>query len=138
MNNFIVLTRRPKIQFWNFQYTTKPCIVGVTKWFRSLSVGCLWLAITVQTHQRHKNYIARRCRPWRGGLVSIYFDIALLVWLFFCMGFICLYRYVHILENNKPDDFTDEGQMKLQLKIIQLLKLDLQRAIEFHDKLFIK
>ncbi|XP_026805055.1 protein unc-13 homolog 4B isoform X2 [Rhopalosiphum maidis] len=46
--------------------------------------------------------------------------------------------HVHILENNKPDDFTDEGQMKLQLKIIQLLKLDLQRAIEFHDKLFIK
>ncbi|XP_025200200.1 protein unc-13 homolog 4B-like isoform X2 [Melanaphis sacchari] len=46
--------------------------------------------------------------------------------------------HVHILENNKPDDFTDEGQMKLQLKIIQLLKLDLQKAIEFHNKLFIK
>ncbi|KAE9529780.1 hypothetical protein AGLY_011876 [Aphis glycines] len=42
--------------------------------------------------------------------------------------------HVHILENNKPDDFTDEGQMKLQLKIIQLLKLDLQRAVEFHNK----
>lgn len=48
------------------------------------------------------------------------------------------YRYVHILDNNKPYDFGDEGQMKLQLKIIQLLKLDLQRAIEYHNKLFIK
>lgn len=47
-------------------------------------------------------------------------------------------RHVHILENNKPDDFTDEGQMKLQLKIIQLLKLDLQKAVEFHNKIFIK
>lgn len=45
---------------------------------------------------------------------------------------------MHILENNKPDDFTDEGQMKLQLKIIQLLKLDLQKAVEFHNKIFIK
>ncbi|VVC40707.1 Hypothetical protein CINCED_3A013301 [Cinara cedri] len=46
--------------------------------------------------------------------------------------------HVHILENNKPEDFTEEGQMKLQLKIIQLLKLDLQKAVEFHNKLFIK
>jgi len=90
----------------------------------------------MRTHQRHKEYIARRCRPRSCGLVRIYFDIELLV--IFLLGFMYLYRHVHILENNKPDDFTDEGQMKLQLKIIQLLKLDLQRAVEFHDKLFIK
>ncbi|XP_025408650.1 protein unc-13 homolog 4B isoform X2 [Sipha flava] len=46
--------------------------------------------------------------------------------------------YVHVLENNAPDDFTEEGQMKLQLKITQHLKQDLQRAIEYHNKLFIK
>lgn len=45
---------------------------------------------------------------------------------------------MHILDNNKPVDFTEEGEMKLALKIIQLLKLDLQNALDYHNKLFIK
>ncbi|XP_050433740.1 protein unc-13 homolog 4B [Adelges cooleyi] len=46
--------------------------------------------------------------------------------------------YIHILEHNKPTDFTEEGQMKLQIKIIQYLKSDLQKALEFYNKIFIK
>lgn len=54
-----------------------------------------------------------------------------------CFSFLS-FRHVHIVENNKADDFTDEGLMKYQLKLIQLIKLDLQWAVEFYNKLFIK
>ncbi|XP_050543331.1 protein unc-13 homolog 4B isoform X2 [Daktulosphaira vitifoliae] len=46
--------------------------------------------------------------------------------------------YIHILEHNKPHDFTEEGQMKLHIKIIQHLKADLQKALDYYDKIFIK
>lgn len=44
--------------------------------------------------------------------------------------------FTHIVEHNKPEDNTDEAQLKQQIKIIQLIRTDLQRAIEFHDKIF--
>lgn len=44
----------------------------------------------------------------------------------------------HILENNKKAD--DSGISKLQnlIQIIQLVRSDLQKAIEFYDKLFLE
>ncbi|XP_015606405.1 protein unc-13 homolog 4B isoform X3 [Cephus cinctus] len=44
----------------------------------------------------------------------------------------------HILKNNTPESDSDEDVLKYHIKMIQLIRADLQRAIEFHDKLFIK
>lgn len=74
--------------------------------------------------------------PWIGNTVISFLlslQNALMKFLFHW-----LYRHVYILQNNKPHDFTQEGEMKLKLKIIQLFKLDLQRAIDFYNQLFIK
>lgn len=42
----------------------------------------------------------------------------------------------HIIENNARNDETDEGKLQYLIKIIQLVRTDLQKAIEFYDKIF--
>lgn len=42
----------------------------------------------------------------------------------------------HITENNKRPDETDVAKLQNMIQIIQLLRSDLQKAIEFYDKLF--
>lgn len=42
------------------------------------------------------------------------------------------------MDHNKPKDNTEKSQLLQQIKIIQLVRVDLQKAVEFHDKLFIK
>ncbi|XP_043272734.1 protein unc-13 homolog 4B isoform X3 [Venturia canescens] len=44
----------------------------------------------------------------------------------------------HILQNNTPESDTDEDAIKLHIKIIQLVRADLQRAAEVYDRMFIK
>ncbi|XP_012283294.1 protein unc-13 homolog 4B isoform X2 [Orussus abietinus] len=46
--------------------------------------------------------------------------------------------YDHIIHNNLPEDGSDEQALKTQIKVIQLIRADLQRAMEFYDKLFLK
>lgn len=42
----------------------------------------------------------------------------------------------HILENNKRPDETDLSKLQNLIQIIQLVRSDLQKAIEYYDKLF--
>lgn len=42
----------------------------------------------------------------------------------------------HILENNARNDNTDDGKLQYLIRIIQLIKIDLQKAIEYYDKMF--
>ncbi|KAJ8944670.1 hypothetical protein NQ318_015878 [Aromia moschata] len=42
----------------------------------------------------------------------------------------------HILENNKRPDETEISRLQNLIQIIQLVRSDLQKAIEFYDKLF--
>lgn len=42
----------------------------------------------------------------------------------------------HILENNKRPDETDLSKLQNLIQIIQLIRSDLQKAIEYYDKLF--
>lgn len=49
----------------------------------------------------------------------------------------CL-RFEHILNNNFPETETDEDALKYHIKVIQLIRADLQNAIDSYDKLFIK
>ncbi|XP_026666615.1 protein unc-13 homolog 4B isoform X1 [Ceratina calcarata] len=44
----------------------------------------------------------------------------------------------HILNNNFPESESDEDALKLHIKVIQLIRADLQSAIDNYDKLFIK
>ncbi|XP_021939432.1 protein unc-13 homolog 4B isoform X2 [Zootermopsis nevadensis] len=44
--------------------------------------------------------------------------------------------FFHILENNNSNDPSEEAQLNHLIRIIQLLRTDLQKAIEFHDRLF--
>ncbi|XP_034941538.1 protein unc-13 homolog 4B isoform X4 [Chelonus insularis] len=44
----------------------------------------------------------------------------------------------HILNNNSPESDTDDDALKYHIKVIQLVRADLQRAMEVYDKLFIK
>nr|CAD7408513.1 unnamed protein product [Timema cristinae] len=44
----------------------------------------------------------------------------------------------HLLENNSPEDSTDESRLKHLIKIIKLAKIDLQKAVEFYEKLFLE
>lgn len=41
-------------------------------------------------------------------------------------------------EKNKIENFTVEEQLKHQLKIIQLVKQDLQTAFKLHEQMFIR
>nr|CAD7201566.1 unnamed protein product [Timema douglasi] len=44
----------------------------------------------------------------------------------------------HLLENNSPDDSTDESRLKHLIKLVKLAKIDLQKAVEFYEKLFLE
>ncbi|XP_076762015.1 C2 and C2B_Munc13-like domain-containing protein staccato isoform X4 [Xylocopa sonorina] len=44
----------------------------------------------------------------------------------------------HILNNNVPQSESDEDALKYHIKVIQLIRADLQSAIDNYDKLFIK
>ncbi|XP_076230684.1 C2 and C2B_Munc13-like domain-containing protein staccato isoform X1 [Nomia melanderi] len=44
----------------------------------------------------------------------------------------------HILNNNSPESDSDEDALKYHIKVIQLVRADLQSAIDNYDKLFIK
>ncbi|CAK9823698.1 Protein unc-13 homolog 4B [Anthophora retusa] len=44
----------------------------------------------------------------------------------------------HILSNNLPESESDEDALKYHIKVIQLVRADLQNAIDYYDKLFIK
>lgn len=42
----------------------------------------------------------------------------------------------YILENNARHDETDDGKLRFFIKIVQLIRTDLQKAIEIYNKLF--
>lgn len=44
--------------------------------------------------------------------------------------------FTHILENNQPEDNTDEAKLKYLIKIITFVRGDLQKAVEHYDKIF--
>ncbi|XP_014272983.1 protein unc-13 homolog 4B isoform X1 [Halyomorpha halys] len=44
--------------------------------------------------------------------------------------------YDHILENNKPEDFSNEKVLQQAVKVIQLVRNDIQKGIEIFDKHF--
>ncbi|KAJ8682333.1 hypothetical protein QAD02_018125, partial [Eretmocerus hayati] len=44
----------------------------------------------------------------------------------------------YILSNNNSGNDSDEAALRYHIKVIQLIRLDLQRAMELHEKLFIK
>lgn len=48
------------------------------------------------------------------------------------------FRFEHILSNNYPESESDEDALKYHIKVIQLVRADLQNAIDNYDKLFIK
>ncbi|XP_014210937.1 protein unc-13 homolog 4B-like isoform X2 [Copidosoma floridanum] len=47
-------------------------------------------------------------------------------------------RFEYIVANNNLESDSDEEALKYHIKIIQLVRLDLQRAYELYEKLFIK
>jgi len=47
-------------------------------------------------------------------------------------------RFEYILNNNFPATDSDEDALRYHIKVIQLIRADLQKAIEHHDKVFIK
>nr|CAD7447691.1 unnamed protein product [Timema bartmani] len=47
-------------------------------------------------------------------------------------------RFGHLLENNSPEDSTDESRLKHLIKLVKLAKIDLQKAVEFYEKLFLE
>ncbi|XP_074096629.1 C2 and C2B_Munc13-like domain-containing protein staccato isoform X2 [Cotesia typhae] len=44
----------------------------------------------------------------------------------------------HILNNNTPESDSDDDALKYQIKVIQLIRADLQHAMEIYDRMFIK
>ncbi|KAI4490005.1 hypothetical protein M0804_004187 [Polistes exclamans] len=50
----------------------------------------------------------------------------------------CAEWYEHIKSNTTPETDSDEDVLRFQIKIIQLIRADLQRSIDHYDKLFIK
>lgn len=42
----------------------------------------------------------------------------------------------YVLENNAKHDETDDGKLQFLIKIVQLIRTDLQKAIEIYNKLF--
>lgn len=47
-------------------------------------------------------------------------------------------RFDHIVNNNGPETESDEDALKYHIKVIQLVRVDLQNAIDNYDKKFIK
>ncbi|XP_020290678.1 protein unc-13 homolog 4B isoform X2 [Pseudomyrmex gracilis] len=50
----------------------------------------------------------------------------------------CAEWFEHIINNNSPETDSDEDALKYYIKVIQLIRADLQKAIDNYDKLFIK
>ncbi|XP_025987263.2 protein unc-13 homolog 4B isoform X4 [Solenopsis invicta] len=50
----------------------------------------------------------------------------------------CAEWFEHVISNNSPDTESDEDALRYHIKIIQLIRADLQKAIDYYDKLFIK
>ncbi|XP_071625523.1 protein unc-13 homolog 4B isoform X1 [Temnothorax longispinosus] len=50
----------------------------------------------------------------------------------------CAEWFEHILSNNSPDTESDEDALRYHIKVIQLIRADLQKAIDYYDKLFIR
>ncbi|XP_076293946.1 C2 and C2B_Munc13-like domain-containing protein staccato isoform X2 [Lasioglossum baleicum] len=46
--------------------------------------------------------------------------------------------FEHILNNNSPENESDEAALKYHIKVIQIVRADLQSAIDNYDKMFIK
>ncbi|KAG7190822.1 hypothetical protein KM043_006889 [Ampulex compressa] len=46
--------------------------------------------------------------------------------------------FEHIMNNNSPETESDEDALRHHIKIIQLIRADLQRSIDHYDKFFIK
>lgn len=44
--------------------------------------------------------------------------------------------FVHILENNECKDKTEEARLQHLIRVIQLVRSDLQRATEYYDRVF--
>lgn len=47
-------------------------------------------------------------------------------------------RFDYIVANNNLEGDTDEEALKYHIRIIQLIRIDLQRAMEIYEKLFVK
>lgn len=47
-------------------------------------------------------------------------------------------RFEYIMSSDLLQNDSDEEVIKSYIRVIQLTRADLQRAIEFYDKLFIK
>ena len=47
-------------------------------------------------------------------------------------------RFDYIVANNNLEGDSDEEALKYHIKIIQLIRIDLQRAMEIYEKLFVK
>ncbi|CAL1673927.1 unnamed protein product [Lasius platythorax] len=50
----------------------------------------------------------------------------------------CAEWFEHIISNNSPETESDEDALRYHIKVIQLIRADLQKAIENYDKLFIR
>ncbi|XP_026318731.1 protein unc-13 homolog 4B isoform X5 [Hyposmocoma kahamanoa] len=46
--------------------------------------------------------------------------------------------FVHILDNNEVKENTEEARLQHLIRVIQLVRSDLQRAIEYYDKVFVE
>jgi BAI1-associated protein 3 len=46
--------------------------------------------------------------------------------------------FVHILDNNECKDKTEEARLQHLIRVIQLVRSDLQRAVEYYDRIFIE
>lgn len=44
--------------------------------------------------------------------------------------------FIHILENNECKDKSEEGRLQHLIRVIQLVRSDLQRTVEYYDKVF--
>lgn len=46
--------------------------------------------------------------------------------------------FVHILDNNECKDRTEDSRLQHLIRVIQLVRSDLQRAVEYFDRVFIE
>nr|XP_026489849.1 protein unc-13 homolog 4B isoform X5 [Vanessa tameamea] len=46
--------------------------------------------------------------------------------------------FVHILDNNECKDKTEESRLQHLIRVIQLVRSDLQRAVEYFDRVFVE
>jgi len=49
---------------------------------------------------------------------------------------VLMHRFDYVLSNHQPDDQSDRARLSHLIQIVQLVRSDLQKAIEFHAKLF--